>query len=301
MEDTSTIPAGHPGEEPAFEICEPVTPLAPAVFSSPHSGARYPARFLEQTRLDPSMLRRSEDAFVDELFAAAPRFGAPLIKALLPRALVDLNREPYELDPRMFEGRVPSFANTRSLRVAGGLGTVPRVVGEAQEIYDRRLPIGEAINRIEAIYKPYHRALRRLLLRTQRLHGAAILIDCHSMPSRGTAREERPRADIVLGDRYGASCAPLLTDTVEAVLRERGYSVVRNRPYAGGYITEHYGSPISGLHALQIEVNRALYMDEGAYCRSDDFPRVAADMEAVVAAVAATDAGQLAAFPAAAE
>jgi N-formylglutamate amidohydrolase len=294
--------AGDPvSESSVLHIAEAEGALAIAVFSSPHSGANYPAAFLEQTRLDPVALRRSEDAFVDELFAAAPAAGAPLIRALLPRALLDLNREPYELDPRMFDGRVPSFANTRSLRVAGGLGTVPRVVAEAQEIYDRRLPISEAITRIETIYKPYHRALRRLLLRTQRQHGAAILVDCHSMPSRGTAREDRPRADVVLGDRYGASCAPHLTDAVEAILRELGYVVARNRPYAGGYITEHYGSPLSGLHALQIEVNRALYMDEGAYTKLPDFTRVAADLGAVVRTVVNIQPDGLTAFPAAAE
>lgn len=296
-----TYPSAGADKEPGFEVRDPAGPLASVVLSSPHSGSRYPACFLEQTRLDPLILRRSEDTFVDELFDAAPSMGAPLLRALLPRALVDLNREPYELDPRMFEGRLPSFANTRSLRVAGGLGTVPRVVGEAQEIYDRRLPIGEAIERIEQIYKPYHRALRRLLLRTQRVHGTAILLDCHSMPSRGTAREDRPRADIVLGDRYGASCAPVLTDAVEGVLRELGYSVSRNRPYAGGYITEHYGAPVGGLHALQIEVNRALYMDEATFTRSAGFTKMSADLARVVAAVIGVERDALASLPAAAE
>ena len=193
------------------------------------------------------------------------------MRAHFPRCYVDVNREPYELDPRMFDGRLPSFANTRSMRVAGGLGTVARVVGEAQEIYDERLPVGEALRRIEGLYKPYHRALRRLMTRIHRDVGAAILVDCHSMPSAAGAKDERPRADIVLGDRYGTSCAGPVTDTIEQALRECGYTVSRNKPYAGGFITEHYGNPAAGLHAVQFELNRALYMDERRYERSASF------------------------------
>jgi N-formylglutamate amidohydrolase len=291
----------EPHLDPGYEILEPDGPLAPVVFSSPHSGALYPADFLAQARLDPLSLRRSEDAFVDELFAAATAHGAPLIRARFPRAYLDLNREPYELDPRMFEGRIPAFANTRSLRVAGGLGTIPRIVGDSQEIYGARLPIADALKRIERLYKPYHRALRELLTRARRQFGAAILVDCHSMPSRGSPREDRPRADIVLGDRYGASCAPAVTDIVEAVLRELGFAVARNRPYAGGYITEHYGTPAAGVHAIQIEVNRSLYMDETAHAPLDGFAAVAADLSRVVAAVVAIRPGDLAVARAAAE
>lgn len=287
--------------DPGFEIIEPDGLLAAAVFSSPHSGAFYPADFLAQARLDPLSLRRSEDAFVDRLFAAATAHGAPLIRARFPRAYLDLNREPYELDPRMFDGRIPAFANTRSLRVAGGLGTIPRIVGDSQEIYGGRMPIGEALHRIEQLYKPYHRALRELLTHARRRFGAAVLVDCHSMPSRGSPREERPRADIVLGDRYGASCAPVVTDVVEAALRDLGFAVARNRPYAGGYITEHYGTPAAGLHAIQIEVNRSLYMDETAHEPLAAFAEIAADMARVVAAVVAIRPGDLAVAPAAAE
>jgi N-formylglutamate amidohydrolase len=262
-----------PGTEPLpqFEIVEPARITAPVVFNSPHSGARYPAAFLATVRLDALALRRSEDAFVDELFLAAVDHGAPLMRAHFPRAFLDVNREPYELDPRMFEGRLPAYANTRSLRVAGGLGTIARVVGDAQEIYDRRLPVEEGIRRIETLYKPYHRALEDLLARVREEFGAAVLIDCHSMPSTGLAREERQRADIVLGDRYGTSCSPGITDLAEATLRGLGFSVARNRPYAGGYITEHYGAPAAGVHALQIEINRALYMDEKSHERTAGF------------------------------
>lgn len=287
--------------DPAFEVIEPDGSPAAVTFNSPHSGARYPARFLAASRLDARALRRSEDAFVDELFGAAPEFGAPLMRAHFPRAFLDVNREPYELDPRMFEGRLPPFANTRSLRVAGGLGTIARIVGEAQEIYGARLPVGEALDRIELIYKPYHRTLRRVLARAHRLHGVAVLVDCHSMPSVGLARDERSRADIVLGDRYGASCSPALIGFAEETLRSLGFSVVRNRPYAGGYITEHYGAPASDFHALQIEINRALYMDERNHSKTEGFERLRQKLTGFVQQLVEAPFGALAAPRAAAE
>lgn len=264
--------------DPAFEALEPAEIVAPVVFNSPHSGRVYPPRFLEQVRLDLPTLRRSEDTDVDALFEDVVALGMPLMRAHFPRSLVDLNREPYELDPRMFDGRLPTFANTRSMRVAGGLGTIPRVVGEAQEIYARRLPIEEALGRIEALYKPYHRTLRRLIAATHRAFGEVLLVDCHSMPSMAPMREDRPRADIVLGDRYGTSCAPAVTDLIESELRARGYHVVRNKPYAGGFITEHYGQPQTGMQAVQIEINRAIYMDERTYRRSAGFDGLRADL-----------------------
>jgi N-formylglutamate deformylase len=223
------------------------------------------------------------------------------MRAHLPRCYVDVNREPYELDPRMFDGRLPSFANTRSMRVAGGLGTVARVVGDAQEIYGARIPVDDAIRRIEGLYKPYHRALRRLFTRLHRAFGAAVLIDCHSMPSTAGAKDERPRADIVLGDRYGTSCVPAIAETVEALLRGRGYVVSRNKPYAGGFITEHYGNPAAGLHAIQLELNRALYMDERRYERAASFARVAADLETLAEQVGAIPEQELRPYRAAAE
>ncbi len=287
--------------EPAFDILEPVERASPVVFNSPHSGARYPASFLASSRLDPRALRRSEDAFVDELFASAPSFGAPLMRAHFPRAFLDVNREPYELDPRMFDGRLPPFANTRSLRVAGGLGTIARIVGEAQEIYGARLPVSEALERIESIYKPYHRALKRLVARAYRSHGIALLIDCHSMPSVGLARDERARADIVLGDRYGASCSPAIVDFVEHEFRSLGLETTRNRPYAGGYITEHYGAPASDLHALQIEINRAIYMDEQRHAKRPDFDAFVTRLAGVVERIATAPFGSLGSVRAAAE
>lgn len=256
-----------------FEILRPLHIGAPIIFNSPHSGAHYPLDFLAETRLDPLTLRRSEDAFVDELFLPAVERGAPLMRAHFPRAFLDVNREPYELDPRMFDGRLPAFVNTRSLRVAGGLGTIARVVGEAQEIYARRLPVAEAFDRIETLYKPYHEGLANLLGEIRDGFGSVVLVDCHSMPSTGLPRDDR-RADIVLGDRYGTSCDPALTDFAEVSLRSLGFTVARNRPYAGGYITEHYGMPVAGAHAIQIEINRGLYMNERRHEKTADFPQV---------------------------
>jgi N-formylglutamate amidohydrolase len=278
-------PIIEPEFDPPFVIEEPTRQSAPFVFNAPHAGAVYPGSFLVASRLDALTLRRSEDAFVDALFADVTALGAPLMRACFPRAYLDLNREPYELDPRMFDGRLPAFANTRSMRVAGGLGTVPRIVADGQEIYRGRLPVDEALRRIEGLYKPYHRALRGLLQRTGQAFGHAVLIDCHSMPSTSLNREDVPKADIVLGDRYGTSCTSLLTNSVEASLRSRGYTVVRNKPYAGGFITEHYGEPAAGRQALQIEINRALYMDERTLGRKASFTALAGDLAAVFAEV----------------
>lgn len=287
--------------DPPFEVLEPAEWRAPVVFNSPHSGRVYPEAFLAAARLDLSTLRRSEDSFVDDLILGVLACGLPLMRAHFPRCFVDVNREPYELDPRMFEGRLPSFANTRSMRVAGGLGTVARVVGDAQEIYDRRLPVDDALRRIEGLYKPYHRALRRLVTRAHRDFGAVVLVDCHSMPSTASAKDERPRADIVIGDRYGTSCVPAVTDTIETTLRDLGYAVSRNKPYAGGFITEHYGNPGAGFHSIQLEVNRALYMDERIFQRIASFEQLAADLVAVATKLAALPIEELWPYRAAAE
>ncbi|MGO4573566.1 N-formylglutamate amidohydrolase [Microvirga sp. 2TAF3] len=278
--------------EPPFVIVEPAGQAVPFIFNVPHAGAVYPASFLAQSRLDALALRRSEDAFVDELFASAVDLGAPLMAARFPRAFLDLNREPYELDSRMFDGRLPPFANTRSMRVAGGLGTIPRIVADGQEIYGSRLPVDEALQRIEWLYKPYHRMLRQLVRRTAQTFGQSILIDCHSMPSSSVSREDGAKADIVLGDRYGTSCAPLLIDLVEAALRGRGYTVVRNKPYAGGFITEHYGEPALNRHALQVEINRAIYMDERNLQKKPSFGILAADIAHAFAQVIEDLAGE---------
>lgn len=261
--------------DPPFEILEPSEWRGPVAFNSPHSGNVYPRAFLVATRLDIQALRRSEDCFVDQLVSGVVERGFPLMRAHFPRCYIDVNREPYELDPRMFDGRLPSFANTRSMRVAGGLGTVARVVGDAQEIYDQRISVDDALRRIENLYKPYHRTLRRLYTRIHREFGAAMLIDCHSMPSSTGGKDERPRADVVLGDRYGTSCVAAVSETIEETLRGLGLTVSRNKPYAGGFITEHYGNPSAGLHAIQLEINRALYMDERTFEPNQGFGRLA--------------------------
>ena len=248
--------------ERPFTLYQPALQVVPVVVDVPHAGRRYPKAFVERSRLPLRSLRRSEDAYVDRLFAQTVSLGAPLLAAEFPRAFLDVNREPYELDPRMFDGRLPAFANTRSMRVAGGLGTIPRIVGDAQEIYFGRIPIEEGMARIDALYRPYHAGLRSLIQRTQGAFGTCILVDAHSMPSSGLDRDGAPKADIILGDRFGTSAAGYIIDIAEQAFRRLGLTVTRNRPYAGGFITEHYGAPTTGVHALQIEVNRALYMNE---------------------------------------
>jgi N-formylglutamate deformylase len=295
------MPAAHDELNPPFDILDPPVWRGPVIFNSPHSGSIYPRAFLANAQLDLTTLRRSEDSFVDELFAGVVERGFPLMRAHFPRCFVDVNREPYELDPRMFEGRLPSFANTRSMRVAGGLGTVARVVGDAHEIYDQRIPVDEALTRIEGLYKPYHRALRRLITGVHRDFGAAVLIDCHSMPSVAGNKDDRPRADFVLGDRYGTSCVPVIAEAIEVALAGFGHSVSRNKPYAGGFITEHYGNPSVGVHAIQLEVNRALYMDERRYERSENFSRLAANLVTLADRIATIPLEEIRPYRAAAE
>ncbi len=270
----------------AFEVVEPADQLIPFLFNSPHSGRTYPASFLAASRLDECAIRRSEDSYVDELFMSAISHGAPMLRALFPRAWLDVNREPYELDPKMFIGQLPSYANIRSVRVSGGLGTIARVVSESEEIYARPLAVEEGLERIETVYMPYHKAIRQLVARTHVTFGFAVLVDCHSMPSTVRGAVLRGRPDFVLGDRHGASCAPGLTDAAERILSNLGYDVSRNKPYAGGFITEHYGRPSRGLHALQIEVNRALYLDERTLEKSSGFERLQRDIATFVAELA---------------
>jgi N-formylglutamate deformylase len=262
-----------------FEIWEPDHQQLPFILNSPHSGRIYPREFIENSRLDQIGIRRSEDHFVDELFFAGVRHGAPMLAANFPRAYVDVNREPYELDPTMFEGRLPPYANIASVRVAGGLGTVPRIVGENMEIYRTKMPVEEALLRVEHIYKPYHAALRRLIARTHARFGRAVLIDCHSMPGNIRISGSGIRPDFIIGDRYGTSASSELSRLALKLLEDQGFAAVRNKPYAGGFITEHYGRPARGLHALQIEVNRGLYIDETTLKKKPDFGKVARSIE----------------------
>lgn len=280
---------------PAFEVVSPDVTTTPLVFNSPHSGRNYPGEFIASSRLDAHRLRLSEDCFVDEIFADVPLLGAPLLKAHFPRAYVDLNREPYELDPAMFEETLPAFVNTRSLRVAGGLGTIARIVSENEEIYRDLLTFDEAKARISALYYPYHTRLEELVRASHVRFGASLLVDCHSMPSSPTyfshklpLRSSRygKKPDFVLGDRFGRTCMHHVIEFLEQKLTQLGYSVVRNKPYAGGFITQKYGVPHENRHAIQIEINRALYMDEDRLELHDGFEKVKEDLMMIMAKLA---------------
>lgn len=253
---------------------------SPLVFNSPHSGRDYSDRFLAQTSLSRHEVRRSEDAFVDELFSGAPAAGAVLLRAHFPRAYLDVNRDAGELDPRLFSDRLPPHANTRSPRVAGGLGVIPRLVAEGVQIYDERLPLSEADARIEACYRPYHAALRQLVDGTRARHGFAVLVDCHSMPSTIRCGSEPYRPDFIVGDRFGRSADRDISDAVIGLITAMGYRVSHNKPYAGGFITEHYGKPGAGVHAVQIEINRALYLNEREIAKTAGFDALKADLDA---------------------
>ncbi len=271
-----------------FEILPPAEWTAPAVFNSPHSGRDFPEDFLRQARLSRHTLRKSEDCYVDELFLSCVSHGAPMLRARVPRSYVDLNREPYELDPRMFSGDLPGYANTSSPRVAGGLGTIPRIVSEGEEIYRGRIDFAEARKRIEQVYLPYHRTLTALTNAVLAKVGEVLLIDCHSMPASASAHvapQVPGGADVVLGDRFGASCAEDISGFVEDALRGHGLRVLRNKPYAGGFITQNHGSPHRGQHALQIEINRSLYMNETTLEKTAGFNDVRAILDQLAAAL----------------
>jgi N-formylglutamate amidohydrolase len=287
-----------------FEVLAPDTQRLPVVLASPHSGRHYPLQFLAETRLDPLTLRKSEDSYVDEIFERCPLLGVPLLKALFPRAFLDTNREAFELDPDMFDDALPAYVNTRSPRVIAGLGTIARVVAHGQEIYRNKLNFDEALSRVNRLYHPYHAALRGLVDNTVRRFGYCLLIDCHSMPSTGgladlatsgslRANASVKRVDFVLGDCYGNSCAPVVIDTAERWLAGQGYVVTRNAPYAGGYTTRHYGRPRIGMHALQIEINRALYMDEARMTRKPFLAALAEQMAGLVTMLGQIDTADL--------
>ncbi len=252
----------HCNDAPPFTLIRPDQVLAPVIFASPHSGRNYPPHFVAESRLDPVALRRSEDSFVEQLFAGAPGHGMPLLAATFPRVYCDANREPWELDPGMFDGPLPAWVNSQSPRVGAGLGTLARVVASGEPVYSRRLPFSEAETRIRNCWEPYHVALASLIAETVATFGACLLIDCHSMPAHPAHGLNPP--DIVLGDAHGTACAPRAARMIEEGLQGLGYRVRRNDPYAGGYITRHYGRPREAVHALQIEIARGLYMDEAA-------------------------------------
>lgn len=287
----------------SYRIDAPAVQTLPLVFASPHSGRDYPEDLLSVSRLDPTTLRRSEDCFVDQLFDFTAAIGAPLLSALFPRVYVDANREPFELDPAMFDGRLPAYANTRSPRVAAGLGTIAKVVAGGAEIYGEKLRFEAAKERIDRHYWPYHEALQLLLQETREHFGGCLLLDCHSMPSanapgagqgagqraghgQDSARKAagaagRDPIDFVLGDCHGSACDRSFMESAESFLKEKGYRVERNQPYAGGFVTRHYGRPAEGTHALQIEINRSLYMDERNLERLPAFSALRKDLKAL--------------------
>ncbi|HEX9647504.1 MAG TPA: N-formylglutamate amidohydrolase [Alphaproteobacteria bacterium] len=282
--------------DPPFEIIASDPPATAVVLASPHSGRRYGRAFLSQTRLDEAALRRSEDAHVDALLTHAPARGAALVKALFPRTYVDVNREPLELDPDMFAESLPGCVHATSPRVRSGLGTIARLGANGQPIYRGALSLAEARARLRACYFPYHRALRALVRRAQARFGYAILLDCHSMPSQAVVRPSglavrgrgAPRGvDFVLGDCHGGACHAAVADTAQATLERLGHTVIRNAPYSGGFTTRHYGRPASGVHALQIEVNRALYLDEDRLEPTAGLAPLARDLAQLVEALAA--------------
>lgn len=291
-------PAAPPASDPAapFRLSMPRHRSTAVVFASPHSGRAYTRAFLERAALDAHAIRSSEDAFVDELFDCAPRHGAPLLAAEAPRAFVDVNRASDELDPALIEGVRRTGHNPR---VASGLGVVPRVVAGGRAIYSGRLSLADARARIAGCWEPYHGALRGLMVESRTLFGEAVLIDCHSMPHEAVEGGRPRRPDVVLGDRFGAAAAPGLVERVEAAFQRAGLRVTRNAPFAGAYVAQTYGRPAHGSHAIQIEIDRALYMDEARIERRRDFPAFAAVIEDVVAEICAI--GRERAVPLAAE
>ena len=276
-------------EPPPFRLSQPGQRTTAVVFASPHSGRDYSRAFLDRAALDPRAIRSSEDAFVDDLFACAPRHGAPLLAAVAPRAYVDVNRAPDELDPALIEGVRRAGHNPR---VSSGLGVIPRVVAGGRCIYASRLTLAEARGRIDGFWQPYHAALRGLMAESREAFGEAILIDCHSMPHEAVDGARSMRPDVVLGDRFGAAAAPGVVERIETAFRRAGLRVARNAPFAGAYVAQAYGRPAYGSHAIQIEIDRALYMDEARIEPRADFAEFAALIEGIVTEVCAIGRGQ---------
>ncbi|EAQ03222.1 N-formylglutamate amidohydrolase family protein [Pseudooceanicola batsensis HTCC2597] len=284
---------------PGYDLYHPDALTTSVVFASPHSGRDYPDDFLRASVLDRRSIRSSEDAFVDILFRAARDFGAPLLAARVPRAYVDLNRGPDELDPAVIDGiRRPGH----NPRIASGLGVIPRVVSNGRAIYRGKITLAEARGRLASCWHPYHAALQQQLDAAHALFGEAILIDCHSMPREAVdcvVRTGSRRPDVVIGDRFGSSASTCVIDGVEAALRAAGLTVARNTPFAGAFVTQYYGRPSRRQHAIQVEIDRSLYMDEQRIEPRPDFAAFKELMTRVAAAIA--EIGRASAAPLAAE
>lgn len=272
-----------------YEILDPARRVGPVVFASPHSGRAYRPDFVARSELKDVRLRSSEDAFVDLLYSSAPKLGAPLIHCTAPRAWVDLNRAADELDPALIEGFYRSNLNPR---VASGLGVIPRVVSGGRVIYRGKLPMTEIQTRLQQVWHPYHAALQGLLDDSHAQFGEAILIDCHSMPSEALRDLRGPKPDIVLGDRFGASASGSVVDQVEQAFTQAGFRVMRNMPFAGAYITQAYGRPSRAQHCVQVELNRALYLDEARIAPNAQFEPVRRALAEAVGQVISAFAGQ---------
>ncbi|MGX9352628.1 N-formylglutamate amidohydrolase [Shimia sp. W99] len=270
----------------AYRILEPETRNSAVVFASPHSGCDYPEWFVRRSLLNAHSIRSSEDAFVDMLFDSAPEVGAPFLVARAPRALLDLNRSADELDPALIHGVRKVGHNPR---IASGLGVIPRVVANGRPIYHGKMALDEANRRIDTYWRPYHAALAELLGGAHKMFGRAILIDCHSMPREAVENVSRTsgrRPEIVLGDRFGAAAHPEVVDEIEAAFVEASFAVSRNLPFAGAFVTQHYGRPSRRQHAIQVEVDRSLYMDETRIEPHSDFETFRARLRGVIARIA---------------
>ena len=256
---------------PTFTVEIPQDVRAPIIFSSPHSGRHYHQEFIDASRLKLRKLRSLEDCYVDELFDHVVQQGAPFIKANFPRAFLDLNREPFELDAKLISPTLPTYANSSSLRVKAGLGTIPRIVADGSAIYRAPIQLPDALRRVDEYHTPYHNKLAELTTQARHKFGMALLLDCHSMPSNTNIYDNNITTDIVIGNRYNASCHPIYVDIATELFKSLGLSVKLNVPYAGGYITEHHGKPQNNIHALQIELNRGLYLDQITLKKSNKY------------------------------
>lgn len=272
--------------KPAYDLFRPNIRSTSVIFASPHSGREYSASFLRRSILDERTIRSSEDAFVDILFGGVPEYGAPLLTARAPRAYLDLNRAPDELDPAVVYG-VRSAAHNP--RVSSGLGVIPRVVANGRAIYRGKLRQTDVETRIRGYWRPYHETLTSLIDESLGQFSEAILIDCHSMPHEAIENISHPHGhlpDIVLGDRFGAAAAPEIMERVESVFLAAGLNVVRNAPFAGAYMAQHYGRPSRGQHVIQIEIDRALYMDETTIKPNSNFKAFKALLDGVIRDIA---------------
>jgi len=278
---------------PPFVLLMPEVRNTATVFASPHSGRSYPWSFIRSSQLDEQSIRSSEDAFVEQLFAAAPDFGAPLLSTDIPRAYVDLNRAADELDPALISGARQTGHNPR---ISSGLGVIPRVVANGREIRTGKMTMVEAHQRLDRYYFPYHDKLADLLNQSHSMFGFAVLLDCHSMPHEAlavTSYAYDKKPEIVLGDRFGAACLPDLIEAVDEIFTAAGLRVSRNLPFAGAHVTQKYGRPSRGQHALQIEIDRSIYMDEAAMRPNDDFAEICAMLRNVVAELTELGRGAL--------